>query len=59
MARHNQKMKTLKIKTHAKKHKYYTVSARLNYYEMIKFREIQKSMKLSSSELIRRLMREY
>jgi len=49
-------MKTLKIKLYARKHKYYSVSARLNYFEMLKFRELQRSMKLSSSELIRKLL---
>ena len=51
-------MKTMKLNKYARKHKYYSVSARLNYYEMLKFRGLQKLMKLSSSELIRNLLEE-
>jgi len=47
-------MKTL-IK-YASPHKYYTVSTRLNYHEMIEFRKIQKKHKLTASELIKKLV---
>jgi hypothetical protein len=47
-------MKTIKKSTKA--HKYYTVSARLNYYEMLKFRKLQKKFGLTSSELLRKLI---
>lgn len=47
-------MKT--IKKYARKHKYYTISARLNYYEMIKFRKLQERFKLTSSEIIKRIL---
>lgn len=46
------------IKPYTKRHKYYTISARLNYFEIIEFRKLQKEYKLSSSELIRKLLRE-
>lgn len=48
------KMKTIKV--YARKHKYYSVSARLNYYEMLQFRKLQKEFKLTASELIKKLM---
>jgi hypothetical protein len=44
------------IKKYAKKHKYYTVSTRLNYYEMLTFRQLQKYYELTPSELIKLLM---
>ena len=46
------------IKPYTKRHKYYTVSARLNYFEIIEFRKLQKKYKLSSSELIRRWLKD-
>jgi hypothetical protein len=49
-------MKT--IKKYTSRHKYYTVSARLNYYEMIRFRELQNEYKITSSELIKKLILE-
>jgi hypothetical protein len=49
-------MKT--IKKYTSRHKYYTVSARLNYYELIEFRRLQDKFKLSSSELIRKFIKE-
>jgi len=48
-------MKTIKL--YEREHKYYTVSARLNYFEMIKFRKLQKRYKLTSSELIRKYLK--
>lgn len=47
-------MKTLKI--YQRKHKYFTISARLNYFQMIKFRKLQKKHKLSPSELIKKFL---
>jgi hypothetical protein len=50
-------MKT--IKKYAKRHKFYTVSARLNYFEMIEFRKLQKQYRLSSSETIKMIIQRF
>lgn len=44
------------IKQSTKAHRFYTVSARLNYYEMLKLRKLQKKSGLTSSELLRKLI---
>lgn len=44
------------IKKYSRKHKYFTVSTRLNYFEAIAFRKLQVKYKLSSSEIIKKLI---
>ena len=44
------------IKKYTSRHKYFTVSARLNHYELLEFRKLQEKHKLSSSKLIKKLI---